>query len=292
MNSVNLGFTIGINAAVGPELEVDLELDHVSLEIFIASQAGFSILGAIGSSSISERLGRRRAFAVAALTFEIGIFSMVSSSSFTMLLLGSFFLGLGIGFGLAADPVYIAEIAPARYRGRLVTWSETGTNVGIVTGYIAGYFFSQFPPALAWRGMFLSGTMMPLIMLALVKWVMPESPRWLVMNEQLKEAEEILQTLSPEDVDPSETLVEIQESIRQTLQDGEQVRWCDLICCSSKGVRAIVLAGLGTACCQQVCGIDAIQFFLLFITKRAGIQSKSAQFQFMLILGCSPLLTL
>jgi len=285
LNSVNLGFDIGINAAVGPELEADLELDHVRLEIFIGSLDLFAIFGALGASAISQRLGRRRAFAVAALTFEVGIIIMVSSINYLMLMIGRVALGLGIGFGLAADPMYISEISPAQHRGRLVTWSETGINVGIVIGFLAGYFFSRFPPAHAWRGMFLSGTVMPMIMLVLVKWVMPESPRWLVMKGRLKEAEEVLQTVSPADVDVSQIIVEIQDDIEQTIKDGEKVRWRDLICCPGKGIRVMVIAGVGTASCQQFCGIDAVLFFMLFVMKRAGIKSKDAQFQFLLVLG-------
>jgi len=131
---------------------------------------------------------------------------------------------------------------------------------------------------------------MPLMMLVLVKWVMLESPRWLIMKDRLKEAEGILQLLSPADVDPSSTLAEIQGDIQQTLEESGRFRWRDLICCPSKGVRAILLAGIGTACCQQLCGIDAIQFFMLFLMREAGIKTKSAQFQFMVALGFAKLI--
>ena len=55
---------------------------------------------------------------------------------------GRTIVGLGVGFGLAVDPLYIAEISPAKYRGRLVTWSEIATNVGILLGFIMGFAYS------------------------------------------------------------------------------------------------------------------------------------------------------
>merc|ERR1719195_716746 len=110
------------------------------------------------------------------------------------------------------------------------------------------------------------------------------------MKGRLQEAEQILQLVSPADVDVSSSIVEIQEDIEQTVKDGEKVRWLDLICCPGKGIRAILVAGIGTACCQQWCGIDAMLFFMLFVMKRAGIKTKDAQFQFMLVLGFAKLI--
>ena len=54
---------------------------------------------------------------------------------------GRFVTGLGVGLGLAIDPVYIAEVSPPKHRGRLVTWSETATNVGILLGFVSGFGF-------------------------------------------------------------------------------------------------------------------------------------------------------
>ena len=71
----------------------------------------------------------------------------------------SFFLGIGVGFGLAIDPLYISEITPASHRGEIVTWSEIAINVGVVLGFCSGIIFYDVDDSLEWRLMFLMGCM-------------------------------------------------------------------------------------------------------------------------------------
>mmetsp|Transcript_95873 Transcript_95873/g.158126 ORF Transcript_95873/g.158126 Transcript_95873/m.158126 type:complete len:218 (+) Transcript_95873:64-717(+) len=93
LNSVNLGYDVGINAAIGPPLQDDpaLALSDEQLEIFIGSLDFFAIFGALFASAISDKIGRRRAFAVAAVGFDIGIVILVFSNSYGLLMLGRFF---------------------------------------------------------------------------------------------------------------------------------------------------------------------------------------------------------
>jgi MFS family permease len=103
---------------------------------------------------------------------------MAIADSYTILMVGRFFIGLGVGFGLAIDPLYIAEVTPASHRGELVTWSEIGTNVGILLGFFSGVVFYGMDKGSEWRLMFIMGAFLPIVMIFLVLKVMPESPRW------------------------------------------------------------------------------------------------------------------
>ena len=83
------------------------------------------MFGAMVAQNVSDRFGRRMTFIFAAVGFLVGIFILVISNSLGMLLIGRMFIGWGVGIGLAIDPLYIAEVTPAKHRGQLVTWSGT-----------------------------------------------------------------------------------------------------------------------------------------------------------------------
>jgi len=142
LNSCNLGYDIGVNTSAGKLLqdEGSLALSDRQLEIFMGSLNMFAAAGAICASGISDRFGRRGGFIVAAIGFVIGVLVMSFAQSYACLMFGRVFVGLGVGFGLAIDPIYIAEISPAVHRGRLVTWSEIAVNVGLVLGFSSGMY--------------------------------------------------------------------------------------------------------------------------------------------------------
>ena len=140
LNSCNLGYDIGVNTSVGKLLEKSLNLSNAQLEIFLGSLNLFAMVGALGAQFVSDGLGRRRAFQVSSIIFIIGIIIMSCSYNYYLLLFGRMFVGLGVGFGLAIDPIYISEISPACYRGQLVTWSEIAINVG-KKGFICFNYF-------------------------------------------------------------------------------------------------------------------------------------------------------
>ena len=140
LNSCSLGYDIGVNTNAGVLLQdpSTLNLTNEQLEIFMGSLNFFSIFGtlllAVGTSSDGrnegDRFGRRGSFAAASVGFIIGISVLCFAQSYEVLMLGRILVGLGVGFGLAIDPMYIAEISPPSHRGKLVTWAEIGINVG------------------------------------------------------------------------------------------------------------------------------------------------------------------
>ena len=141
LNSCNLGYDIGVNSGVGPHLQAKgegMNLSDLQLELFFGIFGLAAMLGAAVAYTASDGLGRRKAFACTSATFIIGVLWTATATSYPSLMMGRFVTGLGVGLGLAIDPVYIAEVSPPKHRGRLVTWSETATNVGILLGFVSG----------------------------------------------------------------------------------------------------------------------------------------------------------
>ena len=282
LNSCNLGFDIGVSSAVGLEVQENLDLTDGQTELFMGWINLCAIVGSLAASFLSDWMGRRRAFAVAAVGFEIGVVVMATARSYDVLMLGRSLVGLGVGFGLPVDPVYIAEIAPPGQRGRLVTWSEIATNIGINLGFICGAAFSGVDRSVGWRLMLAMGGVLPLVMLVLVKFVMPESPRWLIQKGRVEEARGVLELTGEADLDAA--VGRIQNALREESAANRSVGWRAILC-PGPALRRMLVVGVGVAVSQQLSGIDGIQYFLIYILKESGLKSREQRFGWLVALG-------
>jgi len=96
------------------------------------------------AGQFSDRYGRIKTMFSAALLFLIGGLIILVSWNFTTMIIGRLITGVGVGIGLAVDPLYISEISPKSKRGSLVTLSEFAINIGILLGFISNFVFSYF----------------------------------------------------------------------------------------------------------------------------------------------------
>ncbi|KAL7572387.1 hypothetical protein ACA910_021597 [Epithemia clementina (nom. ined.)] len=283
INSCNIGYDIGVSTEVGRLVLEDFDLSRRQRELFIGSLNFWAMFGALGAQYFSDQWGRRRAFVVAAVSIIIGIIITVIAQDYAGLMAGRLLVGLGIGVGLAIDPLYIAEVTPAEHRGELVTWSEIAMNVGVVFGFSTGLFLAGLPPSMEWRVMLLLGCIMPVLMIVFVSTIMPESPRWLIANNRVSEAREILSKIYPAGHDITFILNDIREAVERDAAAERAVGWGALF--QSTSCRRMLLVGVGTAIAQQAVGIDAIQYYLLDIIATSGIESDSNQSLILVLLG-------
>jgi MFS family permease len=106
LNSCNLGYDIGVSTNAGSLIQKDLGLTDVQRQLFVGSLNLWSIFGSLFSHWICDAYGRRKSFQVAAVAFIIGLIIMACANSFTVLMLGRVFVGLGVGFGLAVSALF------------------------------------------------------------------------------------------------------------------------------------------------------------------------------------------
>ena len=262
----------------------EFNLSRLQREIFVGCINFWAMFGALFAQYFSDGYGRRFTFIAAAVGFILGIFVMVVSNSYQILLVGRAFVGLGLGVGLAVDPMYIAEISPAQHRGKLVTYSEIAINVGIVLGFSSGLFLAPLENGREWRVMFLMGAIMPMIMIPLVLIVMPESPRWLVSKGRTDESKGVLQNVYPPDFDVDSVVADIQEAIEREKEAEHAFGW-GIVLHPTPAFRRMLMVGVGTAVAQQAVGIDAIQYYLLDVIEDAHVASSRGESLILIFLG-------
>lgn len=263
-----------MNTGTADLIQDSLDLSDTQLEIFIGSINIFGMVGALGASFVCDTYGRRSAFRFAAYLFIVGVFCTAVANSYAVLMMGRVLVGIGVGSGLAIDPLYIAEISPSAHRGNLVTWSELAINLGIVLGFISLLAYSPIEDDAQWRLMVATGNILPFVMIYLSLYVMPESPRWLVSQNKLEEATQVLRDLYPAGYDVASVVKEIQSSIDEEKLVEKNVGW-DAIISPTPAVRRMIVVGIGSAIAQQICGIDAIQYYLVEILEESGVDDTN-----------------
>lgn len=282
LNSTLLGYDIGVIAGAVLFIKEDLGISEVQEELLVGSLNIVSLVGAASAGRIADAVGRRWTMAIAALFFLVGAGIMGVAPDFSLLMVGRLLEGIGVGFALMIAPVYTAELAPASSRGSLVSLPEIFINIGILLGYMISYFFSGLPVNVGWRLMLGVG-IMPALVLAFGVMLMPESPRWLVMQNRIDEAEIVLRKTSNDEAEANVRLQEIMDAAgivvdgggthRGSNSEGQGV-WKELLWPTPPVRRMLVLA-LGVQFFQQASGIDATVYYSPVVFSHAGISGRS-----------------
>ena len=186
---------------------------------------------------------------------------------------------------LQIDPVYISEISPAKHRGRLVSWSEIGINIGIIMGFSMGIFFADISSGAQWRIMLSIGVILPSLMIYLVINIMPESPRWLVSKGLEVDAKAVLEKIYPHGYPVNDIVEDIKEALERERIAEHELGW-NVIFRPTPAFRRMLLVGVGTAIAQQAVGIDALQYYLVDILRTSGVESQRMQSFILVCLGC------
>lgn len=223
-----------------------------------------AFLGALISGHLSDYFGRKRLLVIDTMIFIAGSAACALAHDVWLLIMGRFVVGLAIGVSSYSAPLYIAEIAPPKSRGALVSINQLAVAIGILLSYIIDFHFSHTQD---WRGMFLAG-IIPALGLLLGMLVLPYSPRWMASRGHYQKAEKILRSIRGDVAVAKQELAEIQASL--TYQNKS---WAELF---KPWVRPALLIGVGLALVQQVTGINSILYYAPTIFNSTGILSSSS----------------
>ncbi len=223
-------------------------------------------VGAAFAGGLSDRFGRRMVIFFTGLIFIAGSLVAALAPEVTTLLVGRLLVGVGIGIASMLTPLYLAETAPARSRGALVSLNQLAITVGILVSYLIGYLFALHGQ---WRWMLALGAV-PGVILSVGMLTLPETPRWLAGHGRLAEAGAVLRRLRGIGGDIEAELGELRTDL---LREGSLPSWRELL---SPAVRLPLIIGVGLAIFQQITGINTVIYFAPTIFQAAGLSSASA----------------
>lgn len=236
------------------------------------------IAGAMFAGSLSDKVGRKKMLLLSGILFAISSIGITIPLSLSWFVFFRLIGGVGIGVASMLAPMYIAEIAPAAIRGRLVSVNQLGIVTGILLIYfvnaaIAGLHDEAWNITTGWRWMFGSGIFPSIIFLFMLIFV-PESPRWLASKERCIEAENILTKINGRQKAKQE-MSEIQETLNIETGSFSEI--------FKPGIRKALLIGVVLCIFSQVTGINAIMYYAPEIFKSTGDGTSSALMQTVLV---------
>jgi len=264
------GFDTAVISGTTQALTAAYHLSPFLLGVTVFSALLGTVIAALGAGIPGQRFGRRDTLRVMAIFYVISALGCAFAWNWWALIFFRFIGGLGIGGSSVLGPMYIAEIAPANWRGRLVGSFQINIVVGILLAYLSNYLIgTMHMGAHEWRWM-LGVSGIPALLFFAALYTIPRSPRWLVMQKNLTEALHVLKLIGVSDA--QEELDEIAESVHLERAASSERLF------SRKYAKPIFLAiTVGMFC--QLSGINAILYYLNDIFALAGANQMSSNLQ-------------
>jgi len=274
------GYDTGIISAVLVYLGTDL--NHVIMsssqkEAITSLCSGGAFFGAIVAGLTADKYGRKAGIYVGCLLFTIGAILQATSYTFAQMCVGRLVVGLGVGSAAMIAPLYIAEVAPTKYRGRMIGLNNMSITGGQVISYGIGAGFAHVPHG--WRYMVGLGGV-PSIILACLLPFCPESPRQLVFRGRHTEAAQVFHRIfknaTPEQVQDKIKLVQASISEASQATEGKSRRQIikDLHTIP-RNFRALVVA-CGLMVISQMSGFNTLMYYSSTLFALVGFSNPTA----------------
>src|ERR1700736_4456081 len=276
------GFDTAVISGTTGSLTEVYHLSPYLLGVTVFSAILGTIFGSMSAGIPGDRFGRRDSLRILAILYLVSALGCAFAWNWAALVFFRFIGGLGIGGSSVLGPMYIAELAPAKYRGRLVGLFQFNVVLGILLAYFSNYLVGLFQLGAAeWRWKFAVPAFPAALFFALLFGI-PRSPRWLVKKKRIEEAREVLQTIGEEDYEQ-----ELQDIVRSI--DTEHASSDDLF---SWKYRFPIFLAVSIGMFNQLSGINAILYYINDIFGFAGFSKVSGDLQAVAIGGTNLLFTM
>jgi SP family arabinose:H+ symporter-like MFS transporter len=277
------GFDTAVISGTTHSLTIAYGLSPKALGITVAMALVGTIIGAMTAGIPGQKWGGRETLRVLAVFYVISALGCAFAWNWHALLAARFIGGLGIGGSSVLGPVYIAELAPAKTRGRLVGTFQINIVIGILLAYFSNYVIGRMGlGAVEWRWQ-LGIAAVPAVLFLVLLFGIPPSSRWLVTQKRVDEARNVLQMMGAEN--PEGELREIVDSIHlERLQTSEPL--------FSWKYRIPLFLAITIGMFNQLSGINAILYYLNDIFAAAGYSKMSGDLQSVAVGGMNLAATL
>ncbi|KAK9342606.1 hypothetical protein V1522DRAFT_460804 [Lipomyces starkeyi] len=227
-----------------------------------SAMAGGYVFGALSSSFLGDRFSRKVAIQFGAALWCAGVTVQSTSNGVAMLIVGRIISGLGVGISSTLVPIYQSEIAPRRFRGRIVSFQQFAITCGIMIQYCIEYGFSFLDSEAA----------VPGVLLFVSLFWFPHSPRWLASKDRWDDVLNVLAFLRSPNIDVSDPLVlaeykEIEDQIRYEREETSN-SFRELF---SRKIRKRVLLSIAIQVWDQLSGMNVLMYYILFVLSSANV---------------------
>ncbi|MFV1920129.1 sugar porter family MFS transporter [Sphingomonas sp. MJ1 (PH-R8)] len=273
------GFDTAVISGATQALQAHFALSDPALGFTVASALIGTVIGSLAAGAPADRFGRRRMLLAIAVAYLVSSLGSGLANSWPVLLLFRTLGGLAIGAASVVTPVYIAEVAPTRFRGRLVALNQLNIVLGILLAFLSNYLIARgMDVDVAWRWM-LGIVAAPSAVFLLVALLLPESPRWLVVKGRSADALDVLQRLGFGE--PEREIAAMQGAqVRERQPQLFQRRYAVPVGCA-----------IAIAMFNQLSGINALLYYAPRIFALGGAGTDSAMLQSVAVGGINLVFT-
>ncbi|WP_200910869.1 MULTISPECIES: sugar porter family MFS transporter [unclassified Sphingomonas] len=276
------GFDTAVISGATQALQERFALTDASLGFTVASALIGTVIGSLVTGAPADRYGRKAIMLSVAIAYVVSSLGTGLAQSWPMLIAFRFLGGLAIGAASVVTPIYIAEVSPAKFRGRLVAMNQLNIVLGILIAFLSNYLIAQsLPPEVAWRWMF-GIVAVPSALFLGVTFLLPESPRWLAVKGEKGQAIKVMTRLGF--LDPQAELARIEAAERRDVAQGDTRLF-------QPAHSFPVACAIAIALFNQLSGINALLYYAPRIFELAGAGADSALLQSIAVGGTNLVFT-
>jgi sugar porter (SP) family MFS transporter len=280
------GFLMGFDASVISGavgfIETQFQLSKLELGWAVSCLTLTSTVAMALAGPLSDKIGRKKVLVYSAILYFITASCAALAPNFIILVIARMIGGFAVGASLIVAPMYIAEIAPSEMRGKLVSLNQLNIVLGISAAFFTNYLILKYSQSDAswvqsihlkensWRWM-LGIQTLPAVMYFLLLFIVPESPRWLIMNNQIDKAKHILSKINRQ-----AKVDEIINSVKDGLKSGVKKEKTSLKELLNPALKLVLIAGLVVAITQQITGINSVFYYAPMIFAQTGIGTDAS----------------